>query len=84
MIQSPFLSLGFPGAAWSAATQAAVKAKLYRVFSPHQGLALYKELHPDAEHITATTITVEGVEQKWTSMPNSAKLLRLGFHGCFP
>jgi len=75
---------GSPGAAWSVATQKAVKAKLYNIFSPHQSLGLYKKMHPEAEEVTDTSVTVNGVKQKWESMPNSAKVLRLGFHGCFP
>lgn len=88
-IKGPLLKLwyffaGSPGAPWSTDTQKIVKAKLYRIFSPHQSLSLYKDLHPEAEEVTDNSIRIEGVEQKWESMPNSAKVLRLGFHGCFP
>ena len=61
-----------------------MKAKLYRIFSPHQSLDLYKDLHPEAEEITANAVILNEKKQKWESMPNSAKMLRLGFHGCLP
>ena len=77
-----------PGAPWSLATQKAVKAKLYKIFSPHQSLALYKDMHDEGEASMDNGVEVlynnETVLQKWESMPNSAKVLRLGFHGCFP
>ena len=61
-----------------------VKANLYRIFSPHQSLDLYKDLHPEAEEITANSVILNEKKQKWESMPNLAKMLRLGFHGCLP
>ena len=79
---------GSPGVPWSVETQKAVKAKLYKIFSPHQSLALYRDLHNEGESFTYNEVNVlfngEVIKQKWESMPNTAKVLRLGFHSCFP
>merc|ERR1719445_2525401 len=51
-------SPGTPGAEWSTETQKVTKAKLYRIFSPHQSLDLYKDLHPEGK-ITDNSVTLD-------------------------
>merc|ERR1719495_1523028 len=48
-----------PGVPWSLATQKDVKAKLYKIFSPHQALSLYKDIHDEGVNSVFNEVEVE-------------------------
>lgn len=64
---SPYVP-GEAGAAWSVEEMLIVRAKLYRMFNEGSHVMWELPLHHQPD--------------MWTSAPNAAKMLRLGFHDC--
>ena len=62
---------GTPGASWTEEEMMTVKAKLYSIFNNGGGFKAMEELYGTPDN---------GVT--FMDVPNSAKMLRLGFHDC--
>ena len=71
----PALLLSSPGQPWTTEETLIVKAKLTEVLDRRANVAKqFLKLHPEL-----------GLGSTWPepkSLPNAAKMLRLGFHGC--
>ena len=62
---------GTPGALWTQEEALIVKAKLYAIFHKHGGHYALKQMYDDYK-----------MDFQSVDVPDVAKVLRLGFHGC--